>query len=188
MPGLSQRVIFSLFSSSMLPPRSPRRCKRASTPCNTVPFQTYHRSKPRNVPLPTAVPKPGKSPALRGFVAGAPGLTTAVLYPSTKIERPKPGRNRPQRGVFSAGRGLARSPPETGTQGPHGADGALTAGPGRGPGEAAVPPPDTGPGNPPAPCRPALGSRRPSSPAAQPAPTPSMDTGRRTHCRPRTPG
>jgi len=105
MPGLSQRVIFSLFSSSMLPPRSPRRCKRASSPYNTVLFQTYHRSKPRNGPLPTAVPEPGKSPALRGFVAGAPGFTTAVLYPSTKIERPKPGRNWPQRGGFPSGRG-----------------------------------------------------------------------------------
>ena len=106
MPGLSQRVIFSLFSSSMLPPRSPRRCKRASSPYNTVLFQTYHRSKPRNGPLPTAVPEPGKSPALRGFVAGAPGFTTAVLYPSTKIERPKSGRHRPQRGGFRPGGAL----------------------------------------------------------------------------------
>ncbi|EHM41409.1 hypothetical protein HMPREF0239_04087 [Clostridium sp. ATCC BAA-442] len=53
----------------MLPPRSPRRCKRASTACNAVFFQTHHRSKTRNGPLPTAVPKSGKSPALRGFVA-----------------------------------------------------------------------------------------------------------------------
>ena len=52
----------------------------------------------------TAVPEPQKSPALRGFVAGAPGFTTALLYPSTKIERPKPGRSRPQRGGFPARR------------------------------------------------------------------------------------
>lgn len=50
--------------------------------------------------------KTSESPALRGFVAGAPGFTTAVLYPSTKIERPKSGRHRPQRGGFRPGGAL----------------------------------------------------------------------------------
>ena len=40
-----------------------------------------------------------------GFVGGRPALATTSLYPRTKIERPKPGRNWPQRGSFLAGRG-----------------------------------------------------------------------------------
>ena len=42
---------------------------------------------------------------LRDFVGGRPALATTSLYPRTKIERPKPGRNWPQRGSFLAGRG-----------------------------------------------------------------------------------
>ena len=42
---------------------------------------------------------------LRGFVGGRRALVTTSLYPRTKIERPKPGRNWPQRGGFPSGRG-----------------------------------------------------------------------------------
>ena len=87
-----------------------------------------------------------------------------------KSNAPNRGETGPNGAAFRPGEVLARPTSETGTQGPHGADGALTAGPSRGLGGAAVPLPDTGPGNPPAPCRPAPGNRRPSSPAARPAP------------------
>ena len=63
----------------------------------------------------TAVSQQAKSPALRGFVAGPPGLTTAVLYPRTKIERPQSRENlrkSAQQGLLSAG-GIPARPPGT---------------------------------------------------------------------------
>ena len=104
-----------------------------------------------------------------------------------KSNAPNRGETGPNGAVFRPGGPWAQPPPGTGTQGPHGANGTLSAGPDRGPGVAAVPPPDTGPGNLPAPCRPAPGSRRPSSPTVPSDPAPSMDTRRRTPCLSWTP-
>ena len=130
----------------------------------------------------------GKAPHCGALWAGGGRLRPPPFILVQKSNAPNRGETGPNGAVFRPGGALARRIPETGTQGGHGANGVLTAGPGRGPGGAVVPPPDTGPGNPPAPCRPAPGSRRPSLTAARPAPVRSADTGRRTHCRPRTPG
>ena len=133
-------------------------------------------------------PNPGKAPhcgALWPERRGSPRRSFILVL---KSNAPSRGETGPNGAVFRLGGALARPPPEPVTQGAHGADGVLTAGPGWGPGGAAVPPPDTGPGNLPAPCRSVPGSRRPSFPAARPAPAWPADTGRRTHCRLRTPG
>ena len=77
----------------------------------------------------TAVSQQAKSPALRGFVAGPPGLTTAVLYPRTKIERPQSRgnlRKSAQQGLLSAV-GIPARPP--GTAGHTGADAATKGAP-----------------------------------------------------------
>ena len=132
--------------------------------------------------------KSGKAPHCGALWAGGGRLRPSPFILVLKWNTPNRGETGPNGAVFWLGGALARPPPEPVTQGAHGADGVLTAGPDWGPGGAAVPPPGTGPGNPPTPYRSAPGSRRPSFPAARPAPAWPADTGRRTHCCLRTPG
>lgn len=142
----------------------------------------------RNLPFRPPGLKSGKAPHCGALWAGGGRLRPPPFILVLKSNAPNRGETGPNGAVFRLDGALAHPLPETGTKGAHGADGVLTAGPDWGPGGAAVPPPDTGPGNRPAPCRSAPGSRHPSSPAARPAPAWPADTGRRTHCRLRTPG
>ena len=142
----------------------------------------------QNLPFRPPSLKSGKAPHCGTLWAGGRRLRPPPFILVLKSNAPNRGETGPNGAVFWLGGALARPPPEHVTQGAHGADGVLTAGPDWEPGGAAVPPPGTGPGNPPTPYRSAPGSRRPSFPAARPAPAWPADTGRRTRCCPRTPG
>ena len=147
-------------------------------------FQKNRRFKTRRRPIPTAVLKSGKSPALRGFVGGRPGSTTAVLYPSTKIEQPgspHPESNLPQKpaqsGSLTAWRGrdtpCGQRQAHSASQRPtRGQPAAVTAGARQALasqiGSVSGSPPDT--------TRSALGSMRPSSHAVPVAGLGSTDS------------
>ena len=104
-PGVSQTAVRFLLSCSSMFFTSAFACGKAEPACNAVFYLNPTTPNSQNLPFRPPSLKSRKSPALRGFVGGRPALATTSLYPRTKIERPKPGRNWPQRGGFPAGRG-----------------------------------------------------------------------------------
>ena len=140
-PAWSQRVI-SACLLSMLPPCSPRRCKRPRTACNAVFFKRTTALNP-NGPLPDGGTWVWESPGHCGACGLSAGPTTAPLS-SIEIECPNRGETGSQRGGAWNGACPGPAPPETGTQAHTGPTACSTAGPGCGPAGPSPPTTHTG--------------------------------------------